>query len=99
MVVMDAKDYLEQTNDQFDVIIGDLTDPTEDGASYNLFTVEFFELVKRHILPGGFFTVQAGSISLVEEPTLHARIHRTLREVRNQCPHRSLLFSSSSQKP
>mmetsp|Transcript_6560 Transcript_6560/g.17597 ORF Transcript_6560/g.17597 Transcript_6560/m.17597 type:complete len:336 (+) Transcript_6560:88-1095(+) len=78
----DALDFLASEGCCFDVIIGDLTDPVESGPSFRLFSKEFFELVKRRLEPTrGRFVVQAGSISLVEEPHLFARIHRTLRAV------------------
>src|SRR6185369_5770646 len=43
------------TSDTFDVITTDLTDPWIKGVAA-LFTEEFFQLVKRHLRPGGVVT-------------------------------------------
>jgi len=82
--VANALEFLKDSTELYDVIIGDLTDPTTEGPSIHLFEAEYFAQVKMRLRPGGFFSIQAGSVSLVEEPSLHARIHNTLRTV---CQH------------
>uniref|UniRef100_A0A7S1XBP3 PABS domain-containing protein n=1 Tax=Compsopogon caeruleus TaxID=31354 RepID=A0A7S1XBP3_9RHOD len=79
--VANALEFLKDSTELYDVIIGDLTDPTTEGPSIHLFEAEYFAQVKMRLRPGGFFSIQAGSVSLVEEPSLHARIHNTLRTV------------------
>jgi spermidine synthase len=53
---MDARKYLEETQDSYDVIIIDISEPVEEGPAYLLFTREFYEIVKERLrghLPSG----------------------------------------------
>lgn len=61
LVFGDARSFVETTEETFDVVIADLTEPVEDGPSMRLFTVEFYEHVARTLAPQGLFVVQAGS--------------------------------------
>eukprot|EP00962_Isochrysis_galbana_P000449 scaffold133_cov103-Isochrysis_galbana.AAC.2 len=44
----------------FDVIIMDLDDPLEGGPCYQLYTTEFYAMLKQHLNPGGIFITQVG---------------------------------------
>jgi spermidine synthase len=52
----DARHYLLTTDEKFDAITSDPLDPWVKGAA-NLYTVEFFNEVKRHLNPGGVVTL------------------------------------------
>jgi spermidine synthase len=52
----DARHFLLTTKEKFDAVTSDPFDPWVKGAA-NLYTKEFFELVKRHLKPGGVVTV------------------------------------------
>jgi spermidine synthase len=52
----DARHYLLTTNEKFDAITSDPLDPWVKGAA-NLYTLEFFNEVKRHLNPGGVVTL------------------------------------------
>jgi spermidine synthase len=52
----DARHYLHTTDEMFDAITSDPLDPWVKGAA-TLYTREFFELVKRHLNPGGVVTL------------------------------------------
>ncbi|GAB1542136.1 polyamine aminopropyltransferase [Scytonema sp. NUACC21] len=80
VIIADALDFLDTTQEQWDVIVSDLSDPIESGPSFPLFTKEYFEKVRRVLAPKGFFVIQAGPVS-PGELTLHARLVRTLKEV------------------
>ncbi len=54
----DARAYLQNTSERFDCIFGDLPDPLEGGPAAELFTVEFYNLVKSRLNPGGTFGLQ-----------------------------------------
>jgi spermidine synthase len=56
VVVDDARHFLTTTKDKFDAITSDPFDPWVKGAA-NLYTVEFWELAKQHLNPGGVVTV------------------------------------------
>ena len=55
----DARQYLEQTTDRFDVIIIDLVDPLEEGPARLLYTREFYRTVEQRLGTSGIMSVQA----------------------------------------
>jgi spermidine synthase len=55
VVYDDARHYLLTADDKFDVITSDPIHPWVKGAA-SLYTQEYFELVKRHLNPGGVVT-------------------------------------------
>jgi spermidine synthase len=55
----DALAYLAASQEAFDCIIMDLTDPFEDGISRSLFTAEFFNLVSSHLTEDGVLGMQS----------------------------------------
>jgi spermidine synthase len=59
MINGDALAYLAASEELFDGIIMDLTDPFEDGISQSLFTSEFFNLVKSHLMADGVLGMQS----------------------------------------
>ena len=63
LVIGDARDWLESTEEQFDVLISDLPEPAEHGPAFELFTVECFRQVRRVLHPNGFFALQAGPVA------------------------------------
>jgi len=56
---VDARKYLEESRDEFDVIIIDLADPLEQGPARLLYTQEFYQIVKQKLGPDGIMSVQA----------------------------------------
>ena len=56
----DAYAYLERTDRTFDVAIIDVPDPLEEGPAVMLYTVEFYELLRRRLNPGGIMVAQSG---------------------------------------
>ncbi len=56
VVFDDARHYLMTTNDKFDIIASDPLDVFAKGTAA-LYTKEYFESVKRHLNPGGYFTL------------------------------------------
>jgi spermidine synthase len=82
LVIGDALDYLDNSSNEWDIIISDLSDPIEEGPSFKLFTKEYFEKCRRALRPNGFFVIQAGNVSPVEL-TMHARLNNTVKSVFN----------------
>lgn len=80
LVINDAVDYLENTVNEWDVIISDLTDPIEHGPAFKLFTKEYFERAQKALRPGGYFLLQAGPVS-PPSMKMHIRLVSTLRAV------------------
>jgi spermidine synthase len=56
MVYDDARHYLLTTTDTFDIIASDPLDVFVKGTA-GLYSKEYFEAVKRHLRPGGMFTL------------------------------------------
>lgn len=62
----------------FDVVIGDLSDPIEEGPAAELFTENAYRLVHSALTPGGVFATQAGGIAPAEmagHVRTRARLH------------------------
>jgi spermidine synthase len=74
---MDARRYLEETDERFDVILIDISEPVEEGPAYLCFTKEFYEIVRRRLTDRGIIALQAGPVSLTDL-TCFAAIHQTL---------------------
>jgi spermidine synthase len=73
----DARKYLEDTDEIFDIIYMDLPEPLDDGPAYLLFTKEFYQLVGERLAGDGIIALQAGSFNprLIE---CHAAVCNTL---------------------
>ncbi len=80
LVVADALQVLDTTEDKWDIIISDLVDPIGDGPSFPLFTKEYFEKLQRVLAEKGLVIVQSGPVS---PPSVmyHARLVNTLKAV------------------
>ncbi len=76
----DARQFLAESSEAYDVIIIDLPDPIEAGPAYLLFTQEFYRLVSDRLAPDGIIAVQAGAAALTELLNLTA-VHHTLKSV------------------
>jgi spermidine synthase len=78
MRYQDAREYLINTAELFDVLILDLTDPMDQGLAHLLYTEEFYGMVARRLRPGGVLCTQAGSCNWGEMDTYLA-VGNTLR--------------------
>jgi spermidine synthase len=67
LVIGDARQFVEETQDKFDVIISDLTEPLKETPSVYLFTQECYEKIDSILNDNGIFVLQAGST----DPTYH----------------------------
>lgn len=76
----DARKFLADSSDTYDVIIIDLPDPIEAGPAYLLYTQEFYQLVGDRLTADGLIAVQAGSAALTELLNLSA-VYHTLKSV------------------
>jgi spermidine synthase len=80
LVLQDARRYLEENDEPFDVLIVDITDPLEGGPSYRLFTKEFYELVWSRLTMDGLLAVQSED-ALMGDTQAFSAICRTLAAV------------------
>lgn len=75
---LDAQKYLAETQEKFDVIVIDLTEPLEEGPAYLLYTREFYQELREKLTADGLISLQAGSTSMVFSLTFLAVVN-TLR--------------------
>ena len=74
----DARRYIADCQDPFDVVILDLVDPLEGGTAYTLYTREFYEIARAKLSPGGFLVTQSGPTSLLNYTECFTAIVHTL---------------------
>jgi len=79
VIIMDGKKYIEETNESYDVIIIDLTDPHGPEISKLLYSKEFYMMVRGRLLDGGLIVTQAGNSFYF--PNTYSSVLRSLREV------------------
>jgi spermidine synthase len=77
----DALKYLEQTKERFDVVVVDVPDPLEAGPAWQLFTQEFYRLIKRRLNPGGMMVAQSGPTGPVYAKNCFTAIAKTMESV------------------
>lgn len=75
---MDARQYLQETTEKFDVIIIDLPEPVEGGPAYLLYTRKFYEMLKTRMPPDATFAVQSGA-TLLGITIVYLAVNNTLR--------------------
>ncbi len=80
LIVGDAKKFVEETDETFDVIISDLPSPIEGGPAYLLYTIEFYKDLMKRFNPNGVFVMQAGSGNLLQFE-LHQVLNSTIRHM------------------
>lgn len=61
---LDARQYLEETKDTYDIMIIDLSEPVEEGPAYLLYTKEFYKIVQRRLTKEGIIALQAGTTAV-----------------------------------
>ena len=72
VVFDDARHYLLTTNDKFDIIASDPLDVFVKGTAA-LYSIEYFESVKRHLNPGGIFSLYV-PLYETDEPTIKSEL-------------------------
>ena len=79
LIIGDGIDFVKKSADNsWDVIIVDSTDPSPDGAGEVLFTIEFYEHVKRILAPNGVVSTQS-MMPMRFEPELYNSSLKNLR--------------------
>ncbi len=76
----DARRYLAETDERFDTILVDITDPLPGSPARLLFTREFYHLAAQRLTDDGTLAVQAESANL-SVLSLHLSIIKTLQAV------------------
>jgi spermidine synthase len=78
----DARRYLEENPETFDVILIDISEPVEEGPAYLLFTREFYQVVKDRLNRPGLIALQAGAATCIGAGgECFSAVHNTLESV------------------
>ena len=77
----DARAYLQNTDEQFDVMIMDLVDPLEGGTAGLLYTQEYYQIAKSRLKAGGILVTQSGPAGLLSFQECFTTIVNTLSQV------------------
>ncbi len=77
----DASAFLRNTDERFDVIVLDLSDPMDGGPAYLLYTLDFYAMVRDRLAPGGLMVTQSGPASLINHKEVFTAINYTLNQV------------------
>jgi len=72
IVFDDARHYLMTTNEKFDVIASDPLDVFVKGTAA-LYSIEYFQSVRRHLNPGGMFSLYV-PLYETDEPTIRSEL-------------------------
>jgi spermidine synthase len=80
IVIDDGRRYLKRSTDQFDVIVIDPPPPVMAAGSSLLYSIEFYELAKKHLKPGGIFQAWVPENNIAVGPAV-------LRSVTDSFPH------------
>ena len=81
LVITDALNWLEKSEEKFDVIVGDLTDPLPQAPSHGLYSVPFFKnLITNRLNEGGLFVTQSSRITFTDM-YLHNVLFETMSKV------------------
>ncbi len=78
VIVGDALAFLREDDGAYDAVISDLTEPLADSPSSPLFCDAVFRDIKRRLVPGGIYVLQASTAGF-HNMALHAKMARTLR--------------------
>lgn len=80
LVYENARRFVEEAQDKFDVVISDLTEPFENSPSVYLFTEEFFKKIFDILGQDGLFVLQAGSTDPITN-RFYCSLVKTLKRV------------------
>ena len=81
VVIGDAREWVERGGEPLDAVIGDLTDPDEEGPAAALYAPAFFRRLLERLVPGGVGVFQGGPATPPESLRGFAAIVSTLRDL------------------
>ena len=81
----DALEFVESLNNRFDVAIIDVPDPLEFGPAFQLFTVEFFDLLKQKLTMNGIMVIQAGATGPSFSEQCFTAVANTISQTFSSC--------------
>ena len=76
----DARKWVQKTDETFDVIVVDLSEPAPGTPAYFLFTVEFYRMLDKILAPEGVITFQSDAPA-IQKPDTWAVTVNSVRQV------------------
>lgn len=76
----DGREFIENDDRQYDVVIVDVVDMLDNGPAQRLYTRQFYELIKKRLRPGGILAIQGLEFSINHWKD-HTALRRTLQTV------------------
>ncbi len=81
VIFNDAKDYIKKTDNVFDVIIADISDPVEEGPAQMLYTKNFYYSLKRRLRSDGLFVTHATELSYILNKSISLDVFKNISQI------------------
>jgi spermidine synthase len=81
LLFTDAFEYLKKTNDRFDVVIADISDPAEEGPARFVYTKKFYQLIQNVLSRDGVFVTHATEIGSINKKGISKTIFKSLKSI------------------
>ncbi len=81
LIIEDGKKFVENTEDQFDIIFIDICDRLDNSPAVELYTQQFYASLKKILKPNGIVVVQSMEFNFDLERQDHLTVHRNLRNI------------------
>lgn len=81
LIYDDAYAHLRKGKERFDLVIGDISDPSEKGPSRSVYVAEFYALVKKVLEADGIFVTHATAVHYVRKESYAGGMVRYLRRL------------------
>ena len=81
LLFTDAFEYLKKTNDRFDVVVADISDPAEEGPARFVYTKKFYQLIQNVLTKDGVFVTHATEIGSINKKGISKTILISLKSI------------------
>ncbi len=78
LVIRDGREFVEEGDHRYDVVIVDVVDMFDNGPAQALYTRQFYQQLRRRLQPGALVAIQGMEFSFLDHYP-HAALSRTLR--------------------
>ena len=81
LLFTDAFDYIKETDDRFDVVVADISDPAEEGPARFVYTNNFYKSIQKVLTKDGIFVTHATEIGSISRKGISKKIFSSLKTV------------------
>lgn len=81
LIFNDAKEYIKKTNNMFDIIIADISDPVEKGPAQMLYKRKFYSSLKKRLKSDGVFVTHATEVCYTSDKGISVNVFKTISEI------------------